>query len=112
MRAMTTWALQNPRANRKRIGSQLYHENRLAVGTFPALGRRIDLRNLHCPLFLLAGAGDVIAPPAQVFAAASLVATRENDIVTVLAPCGHFALFMGKSTLSEERPRITRWLTK
>jgi poly(3-hydroxyalkanoate) synthetase len=103
-------ALDLPGPYYRQVFDWLYHENRLAVGTFPALGRRIDLRNLHCPLFLLAGAHDVIAPPAQVFAAASLVATRKSDIETALAPCGHFALFMGKSTLSEEWPRIARWL--
>ena len=96
----------------RQVFDWLYRENRLALGTFPALGHRIDLRNLHCPLFLLAGARDVIAPPAEVFAAASLVATRKSDIETLLAPCGHFALFMGKSSLSEEWPRIARWLAK
>jgi len=103
-------ALDLPGPYYRQVFDWLYRENRLAAGTFPALGRRIDLRNLHCPLFLLAGARDVIAPPAQVFAAASLVAARKSDIETALAPCGHFALFMGKSTLSEEWPRIARWL--
>ena len=96
----------------RQVFDWLYRENRLAAGTFPALGRTINLRKLHCPLFLLAGACDVIAPPAQVFAASSLVATRESEIETALAPCGHFALFMGKSTLTEEWPRIARWLAK
>jgi len=105
-------ALDLPGPYYRQVFDWLYRDNRLAVGTFPALGRRIDLRNLHCPLFLLAGARDAIAPPAQVFAAASLVATRESEIETALTPCGHFALFMGKSTLSEEWPRIARWLAK
>jgi len=105
-------ALDLPGPYYRQVFDWLYRENRLAAGTFPALGRRIDLRNLHCPLFLLAGTSDVIAPPAQVFAAASLVAARESEIETALAPCGHFALFMGKSTLSEEWPRIARWLAK
>ena len=88
----------------------LYRENRLATGAFPALGRAIDLRNLRCPLFLLAGAQDAIAPPAQAFAAARLVGASE--IETTLAPCGHLALFMGRLTLGTEWPRVAQWLQK
>jgi pimeloyl-ACP methyl ester carboxylesterase len=57
-------ALDLPGPYYRQVFDWLYRKNRLAAGTFPALGRRIDLRNLHCPLFLLAGASDVIAPPA------------------------------------------------
>ena len=96
-------ALDLPGPYYRQVFDWLYRENRIAAGTFPALGRRIDLRNLHCPLLLLAGARDVIAPPAQVFAAASLVATRKSDTETALAPCGHFALFMGKSSFPPAR---------
>jgi len=109
----TRWdrrALDLPGLYYRQVFDWLYRENRLAAGIFPALGRVIDLRNLHCPLFLLAGAHDAIAPPAQVFAAASLVAARESDIETAVAPCGHLALFMGQRTLNEEWPRIARWL--
>jgi poly(3-hydroxyalkanoate) synthetase len=82
----------------------LYRENRLATGAFPALGRTIDLRNLRCPLFLLAGAQDAIAPPAQAFAAARLVGASESRR---RSPCGHLALFMGL-TLGTEWPRVAQ----
>ena len=111
----TRWdrrTLDLPAPYYRQVLDWFYRENRLAVGTFPALGRRINLRNFHCPLFLLAGARDLIAPPAQVFAAASLVAASESDIETAQADCGHLALFMGQRTLTEEWPRIARWLAR
>ena len=111
----TRWdrrTLDLPAPYYRQVIDWFYRENRLAVGTFPALGRQINLRNLHCPLFLLAGARDLIAPPAQVFAAASLVAASESDIETAQADCGHLALFMGQRTLIEEWPRIARWLAR
>jgi poly(3-hydroxyalkanoate) synthetase len=39
----------------------LFRENRIAAGKFRALGRLVDLRELRCPLFLLAGDRDSIA---------------------------------------------------
>jgi hypothetical protein len=54
----------------------------------------------------------LIAPPPRVFAAASLIAPSESDIETAQADCGHLALFMGQRTLTEEWPRIARWLTR
>ena len=39
----------------------LFRENRIAAGRFRALGRLVDLRELRCPLFLLAGDRDPIA---------------------------------------------------
>ncbi len=102
--------LDLPGPYHREVFNWLYRENRLALGRFCALGRRVDLRRLEQPLFLLAGKRDDIAPPAQVFAAASLTGARKSDIETALAPCGHLALFMGLRTLANEWPRIAGWL--
>ena len=49
----------------------IYRENRIANGTFVALGRTIDLRQVRMPVFLLAGADDEIVPAPQALATAS-----------------------------------------
>jgi polyhydroxyalkanoate synthase subunit PhaC len=90
----------------------LFRENRIAAGSFRALGRLVDLRELHCPLFLLAGDRDSIATAGQVLAAATLTGTRRCAVETAIAPCGHLALFMGHDTLKNEWPRIARWLSE
>lgn len=96
----------------RQVFEWFYRENRLAAGTFIALGRRIHLKELRCPLFLLAGEQDVIAPPAQVFAAASLVGANADKIETALASSSHLGLFVGKRTLTEIWPRIATWLLR
>lgn len=94
----------------RQVFDWLFRENRLASGSFPALGRKIDPRDLRCPLFLLAGEQDAITPLAQAFAAANLV--HASEIETALALCGHLALFMGRKTLETEWPRIAKWLVQ
>ena len=90
----------------------LFRENRIAAGRFRALGRLVDLRELRCPLFLLAGDRDSIATAGQVLAAAALTGARPRDVETAIAPCGHLALFVGRDTLKNEWPRIARWLSE
>jgi polyhydroxyalkanoate synthase subunit PhaC len=90
----------------------LFRENRIAAGRFRALGRLIDLRELRCPLFLLAGDRDPIAPAGQVLAAATLTGGRRSDVETAIAPCGHLALFVGRDTLKNIWPRIAHWLSE
>jgi poly(3-hydroxyalkanoate) synthetase len=90
----------------------LFRENRIAAGRFRALGRLVDLGELRCPLFLLAGDRDSIATAGQVLAAATLTGAPTRDVETAIAPCGHLALFIGRDTLKNEWPRIARWLSE
>jgi poly(3-hydroxyalkanoate) synthetase len=85
----------------------LYRDNLLARGGFPALGRRVGLEGFDRPLYLLAGSKDAIAPPAQAFAPARLVA---GPVERALAPCSHLPLFMGQATIRDEWPRLAQWL--
>jgi len=88
----------------------LFKENRLAKGEFVALGRKLDLKAIRSPLYLLAGEGDAITTKEQVFNAAALVGTPRGDIVHRLVPGGHIGLFMGTRTLAEAWPEIGRWI--
>jgi poly(3-hydroxybutyrate) depolymerase len=90
--------------------SQLFKENRLAKGEFVGLGRRLSLREIRCPVYLLAGDADDITPKEQVFAAEQLVGTPKARIAKALAPGGHVGLFMGAKTLRERWPEIARWI--
>ncbi len=89
---------------------QLFKENHLARGSFIGLGRRLSLKAITCPLYLLAGESDDITPREQVFAAAGLVGTPADKITQKLVPGGHIGLFMGARTLREHWPGIARWI--
>lgn len=89
---------------------RLFKENRLAKGEFLGLGRRLDLKDVTCPTWLLAGAADDITTPEQVLNARELLGTPAADIVQRTVPGGHIGLFMGSTTLAEHWPDIARWL--
>jgi poly(3-hydroxyalkanoate) synthetase len=90
--------------------SQIFKENRLAKGEFIGLGRKLDLHNIACPTYLLAGANDDITTPEQVLAAAKYIGTAKDRIVQETVPGGHIGLFMGANTLRDHWPRIARWI--
>jgi poly(3-hydroxyalkanoate) synthetase len=89
---------------------QIFQENRLAKGEFVGLGRKLDLRDITCPTYLLAGADDDITTPEQVLDAVKYIGTPKNHIVRKTVPGGHIGLFMGHRTLKEHWPAIAKWI--
>lgn len=89
---------------------QLFQENRLAKGEFVGLGRKLDLHDITCPTYLLAGAGDDITRPEQVLDAAKYLGTQTDRVIAQTVPGGHIGLFMGARTLKEHWTRIARWI--
>ncbi|WP_129141960.1 alpha/beta fold hydrolase [Modicisalibacter coralii] len=89
---------------------ELFKENRLARGRFVGLGRRLALGDVTCPAYLLAGENDDITTREQVFAAATLLGSPADRVISTLAPGGHIGLFMGRHTLAEYWPSIARWI--
>jgi polyhydroxyalkanoate depolymerase len=89
---------------------QIFKENRLAKGEFIGLGRKLDLRNITCPTYLLAGADDDITTPEQVLAAAKYIGAPKDQIVSETVPGGHIGLFMGHRTLKQHWPAIASWI--
>ena len=89
---------------------QLFKENRLAKGSFVGLGRRLNLKDVVCPVYLLAGESDDITTREQVFDAEKYLGTPKDSIVKKLVPGGHIGLFMGSRTLKEIWPGIARWI--
>ena len=89
---------------------QIFKENRLAKGQFVALGKRLSLKDIDCPVYLLAGSEDAITTKEQVFDAERYLGTPKAEIVKKLASGGHIGLFMGSKTLTECWPHIARWV--
>ena len=91
--------------------TQLFKENRLAKGEFIGLGRKLDLHDITCPAYLLAGAADDITTPEQVLDASKYFGTPPDQIVRKTVPGGHIGLFMGARTLKDHWPIVARWIT-
>ncbi|PWV64920.1 alpha/beta fold hydrolase [Plasticicumulans acidivorans] len=89
---------------------QLFKENRFARGEFVGLGRKLDLHDVRCPVYLLAGESDDITTKEQVFDARKYLGTPPAQISSQLVPGGHIGLFMGSHTLRDYWPGIARWI--
>ena len=88
----------------------LFKENRFAKGTFVGLGRKLTLKDIKSPTYLLAGDSDDITTKEQVFNAETLIGTPSSAVVKKLVPGGHIGLFMGRRTLAEIWPGIGQWI--
>ncbi|MGN6421938.1 MAG: alpha/beta fold hydrolase [Asticcacaulis sp.] len=88
----------------------LFKDNLFAKGRFKGLGRLLNLKDVTCPTYLLAGEADDITTREQVFAAEHLIGTPPQNIVRRLVPGGHIGLFMGSRTLKEVWPDIASWI--
>jgi poly(3-hydroxybutyrate) depolymerase len=88
----------------------LFKENRLAKGRFVGLGRKLNLKDITAPTYLLAGDSDDITTEEQVFNAEKLIGTPPSAVVKKVAPGGHIGLFMGSRTLAHVWPEIGGWV--
>lgn len=88
----------------------IYRENRIANGTFVALGRPVHLGDVKIPVFLLAGSDDEIVPSPQAMATASRLGTPATQIERAVVPSSHLGLYLGSQTLATAWPRIAGWL--
>ena len=110
--AWYAWTLDLPGTFFLEVVEKLYRRNELAAGKFVALGRRVDLKSVALPIFLLAAQDDELVAPPQLFATEQLVATPPHQLRKAVASGHHVSLFMGKSTLEHIWPDIVRWLRK
>jgi pimeloyl-ACP methyl ester carboxylesterase len=93
------WVQDIPGAFYLWIVEHLFQNNELAEGTLTISGHRVDLGRIDCPLFLIAGRGDHITPPEQVWALAERVGTPAGAVHRELVEAGHLGLFMGREPL-------------
>jgi poly(3-hydroxyalkanoate) synthetase len=86
----------------------IFRENRLANGSFPALGREVGLAEIAAPIFALAASDDAVVSLPQVTAIKSKC--RRASVAIRVEPGRHLSLFMGRRTLRTAWRDIARWL--
>jgi poly(3-hydroxyalkanoate) synthetase len=86
----------------------IFRENRLANGSFPALGREVGLAEIAAPIFALAASDDAVVAPPQVTAVKSKC--RRAKVAVRVEPGRHLSLFMGRRTLRTAWRDIAHWL--
>lgn len=85
------------------IVKNIFKENNLTKpGSFSINGKLVDLRNITCPVIIMAGSKDHITPPAHAFALKNYISTPPEDVVEILTSGGHIGTLMGTEALRED----------
>jgi len=95
------WRQDIPAAFREWIIRHLFVGNELVAGAVRAEDRTVDLTAITCPVHLIAGERDLLAPPAQVTALGLHITTPAHAITTTIVDAGHIGLFIGRGALGE-----------
>jgi poly(3-hydroxyalkanoate) synthetase len=77
----------------------LFRDNELIHDKLVVGGKRLMMKDITCPVFLLGGKRDHITPPVQVTNLKNFVGTPADKIYEYVVPAGHIGLFMGKDIL-------------
>jgi poly(3-hydroxybutyrate) depolymerase len=109
-RSWYAWTVDLPGTFFLEVVEKLYKRNELARDNFVALGKKIDLKTLRTPIFMLAATNDELASPQQLFAAEQMVGTAPQNLRKAVAPCRHLGLFTGRRTLDNVWPNIGHWI--
>ncbi len=95
------------------VVKEVFKNNCLAnPGSFQIDTKPIDLRNIVCPLVMIAGTKDHITPHKQVFGMRNLVGTRQDNIEEILVDAGHIGVLMGSKVLKNSYPDICTFMKK
>jgi polyhydroxyalkanoate synthase len=85
-----------------------YQQNKLIKGELVMGGRRVDLREIRCPVLAVGAKEDNIAPPACVKPLIDAVSTRDKEYLEL--PGGHISLIAGRGASVHCWPKVASWL--
>jgi polyhydroxyalkanoate synthase subunit PhaC len=109
--ALESWASDNipfPAAAYATYVRELYQENALVRGEHRALGRRVDLGAIRCPLLTVVTDRDVICPAPAARALADRASSTDTTLLEI--PGGHVGAVVGAQALRLLYPRLASWL--
>jgi polyhydroxyalkanoate synthase len=87
--------------------ARLYLKNELARGEFSVAGQRLDLQDVHVPMFVVGTETDHVAPWRSVYKARAL--TRSSDYTFLLTSGGHNAGIVSGPVHPRRRHRMLTW---
>lgn len=105
--ALEAWASDNipfPAAAYATYIRELYQANALVAGRHHALGRRVDLSAIRCPVLTVVAERDAICPPAAATALNDASGARDREVLSV--PGGHVGAVVGARASRVLYPRI------
>jgi polyhydroxyalkanoate synthase len=112
-RALEAWASDNvafPGAAYETYITELYQQNNLVHGRHHALGQRVDLKAIRCPVLTIAADKDTICPPKAATALNAAVGSAETQVLVV--PGGHVGAVVGSKAAEKLYPGLIDWISK
>ncbi len=93
------------------IVEKIFKENSLIKpGALKIAGQGVDLKNISCPVIIMAGKKDHITPEAQAFALKDHISTPPEDIIEILTEGGHIGTLMGNEALKNNWTTVNEML--
>ena len=112
-KAMNYWAndfVGMPGRFFTQLTRELYMQNKLLTGELRVQGRRVELRNIHHPLLVVAASHDNIVPPRAAQALMYAVSSQDKEYVEVRG--GHISVFSGRQAHAVLWPKLDTWVTE
>jgi len=89
---------------------ELYQQNKLMKGELEVGGKKVNLKNLTCPLMNIFATEDHLVPPAATKPLNDLVGSTDKELYSFKG--GHIGVFVGSKSQKELAPAVTDWLKK
>ncbi|MCX8081316.1 MAG: class III poly(R)-hydroxyalkanoic acid synthase subunit PhaC [Bacteroidia bacterium] len=88
----------------------LYQQNKLVKGELVVGGKKVNLKNITCPLLNIYATEDHLVPPAATIPLNDLVGSTDKELYGFKG--GHIGVFVGSKSQKELAPTVFKWLEK
>lgn len=92
----------------KRVVKECYQENKLIKGEMKIGGRKVDLKEITCPLLNIAAERDHIVPIESTRVLTEVVSSKDKTLMVI--PSGHVSLVAGSKAREGLWPKLEHWL--
>lgn len=89
--------------------NDLYKDNKLMTGELELGGKKVNLRNITCPLFAICAEFDHLVPLSSSKPLMDVVGSADKTFVSF--PVGHIGMYVSSKSQKEIAPQIGQWLT-
>lgn len=88
----------------------LYQQNKLIKGELIIKGKKVNLKNITCPLLNIYATEDHLVPPAASIPLNDLVGSKDKTLYSFKG--GHIGVFVGSKSQNELSPAVLEWIRK
>ncbi len=86
---------------------ELYQQNKLVKGELVIKGKKVNLKNITCPLLNIYATEDHLVPPASTIPLNDLVGSKDKTLYGFKG--GHIGVFVGSKSQNELSPAVIEW---